>query len=79
MAEKRKGPFDLVWAILLMAAGVGVFIKIPEKMAQIMEVPSLAGSAFFIRICFYLMAIILIGGGLLKIKNYLGGDTDKGE
>lgn len=79
MAEKKNGPLDLIWAILLVAAGTGVLIKIPEKIAQIAEIPSLSGGIFFIRLCFYLMAILLIGGGVLKVKKYLNtGEKKKG-
>lgn len=79
MTERKKGPLDLVWALLLIIAGTGVLLTITDKMEQITQNSSLAENAFFIRFSFYLMAVLLIGGGLLKIKKHLFGDGEKGE
>jgi hypothetical protein len=76
--QKEKKTIQLIWGIVLIGAGIGIFFAMPGKMAQLQR----AGHTdFFIlvtRLCFYLIAVLLIGGGAGKIlgkqfKN-LGGD-----
>lgn len=66
-----------VWGIVLCLAGCGVFYR-THQLAETIE--SLAGrpaTALFIRICLYIMGILLLGGGLKKIYHYCFGDTEK--
>ncbi len=67
-----KARIHLFYGIALILAGIGMFFKIPEKIPQILEQNSqLASAETFVYFCFYLMAIILIGGGAKKIwANY---------
>lgn len=62
---------QMVYGFLLAAAGIGIFVRfdqvIPPKLGQFQTV---AGAMWFIRFCFYLMGIILIGGGARKIAHY---------
>ncbi|MDY0161748.1 hypothetical protein [Desulfobotulus sp.] len=67
MTKDNKNPLDILWAMALIGAGIGVFIRIPQVMPGILEMEIFAGSGFFIRLCFYLMGIILIGGGVRKL------------
>lgn len=56
-----------VWGILLLLAGLGVFYRIPQVMPKIQSIEHFSSSIFFIRFCFYLMGILLVGGGIKKI------------
>lgn len=60
----------MIWGILLFLAGVGVFIRIPQVMPQIEKIELYLPVLLFIRLCFYLIGILLIGGGLKKIYLY---------
>jgi hypothetical protein len=69
--EKTPGnTVQLIWGIALVAAGIGMLVRIPQVMPQIQTIAHFAPAAPFIRFCFYFMAVILIGGGLKKIKGY---------
>jgi cobalamin biosynthesis protein CobD/CbiB len=65
-----KNTLQLIWGILLLLAGIGVFFKIPQKMSQIKEIEQFASYIYFIYFCFYLLAILLIVGGGRKIYNH---------
>ena len=69
-AARNKEVGRLVWGILLVLAGIGVFFRIPEVMARIVNIEQFASSAFIIRICFYILGILLIGGGSKKIFDH---------
>jgi len=72
--QKDKSPspntFQMVYGIALVAMGIGVFVRIDQVMPKLMVYESLAGASWFIRFCFYLMGIILIGGGIKKLIHY---------
>lgn len=63
----KQHPAQLIWGIALVAAGIGVFFRIPEVMPQIRSIPVFAHMIPFITFCLYLMGLVLIGGGGKKI------------
>ncbi len=65
--EKNRIHFQLVWGILLLLAGVGVFFRIPQVMPQIKTIETFASIIGFIYFCFYLLGFLLILGGSKKI------------
>ncbi|MFH1991223.1 MAG: hypothetical protein ABIK98_02295 [Pseudomonadota bacterium] len=65
--SKAKTTIQLIWGIALVLAGIGVFFRIPQVMPQIAKIEQFSGVMFFIRFCFYLMGILLVGGGAKKI------------
>jgi len=65
--EKNKIHFQLIWGILLLLAGVGVFFRIPQVMPQIKTIETFASIIGFIYFCFYLLGFLLILGGTKKI------------
>lgn len=74
---KEKNTIQLIWGILLIGAGVGVFIALPGKMAQLQETGHTDFFLLVTRLCFYLIAVLLIGGGGKKIyDHYLGEAGD---
>ncbi len=69
--DKNKTVVQLIWGIALVLAGIGVFFRIPQVMPKIAKIEQFSGVMFFIRFCFYLIGILLIGGGSKKIySNY---------
>jgi hypothetical protein len=67
---KNKNLIQVVWGVLLVIAGVGVFFRIPQVMPEIKKIEYFSSAIFFIQFCFYLMGILLIGGGAKKIYHY---------
>ena len=69
MGEKKQAA-QLVWGVLLVTAGVGVVFRVSFLDSELDAIAGQPSTAVFIRICFYVMAILLIGGGIKKIRNY---------
>ena len=68
--RKNKAVVQLIWGIALVSVGIGLFFRIPQVMPRIAEIEQFSQVLFFIRFCFYLMGILLIGGGSKKIYKY---------
>jgi hypothetical protein len=66
-SKKSTSPGQLIWGGALVLAGLGVFYRIPQVMPQIATIDTFAGALWIVRLCFYLMGLILIGGGAKKI------------
>ena len=60
----------MVLGALLLIEGVGVFFRIPQVMPEIKKIEYFSSAIFFIQFCFYLMGILLIGGGIKKIYHH---------
>ena len=67
MTDKQVNKAQLVWAVALILAGLGVFYRIPQVMPAIEQIPRFAAASGFIRFCFYFMGLFLIGGGCKKL------------
>jgi uncharacterized membrane protein HdeD (DUF308 family) len=65
--SKNTNSIHLIWGTLLVLAGIGVFYRIPQVMPKIEKIEYFSSSLFFIRFCFYLIGILLIGGGIKKL------------
>ena len=70
MENKQKSTFQLIWGILLLVAGIGVFFRIPQVMPEIKKIEHFAPYMVFIYFCFYLLGILLIVGGARKVYRY---------
>ena len=66
-----KNAAQMIWGGALVLAGVGVFVRIPQVMPKIAQIEGFSNMTGVIRACFYLMGIILIGGGIKKICRYI--------
>ncbi len=63
--NKNRSFLKIIWGITLNITGIVMFVTIPQKMQQINELePYSKGMGQFLRFSFYLISIILIGGGL---------------
>ena len=71
VAPNNKITVQIVWGIALVLAGIGVFYRIPEVMLRIEKIDQFASGTFFVRSSFYILGILLIGGGSKKIYENL--------
>ena len=67
MSDKQINQVQVVWAVVLILAGLGVFFRIPQVMPNIEQIPRFANASVYIRFCFYFIGIFLIGGGIKKL------------
>ena len=78
--DKNRIYFQIIWGILLVLAGVGVFFRIPQVMPKVKTIESFASAIGFVYFCFYLLGFLLILGGGRKIyanyKNLKRQDTN---
>lgn len=68
--REAKDTFHIIWGIALVAAGLGVVYRIPQVIQRIKDVGNFSSELFFIKFCFYLMAVMLIGGGAKKVYHH---------
>jgi hypothetical protein len=79
MESNQRYIFQIIYGVLLLLAGVGLFFRIPQ-VVESME--SYRSSLQFFRICLYIIGCLLVGGGIKKIHiNYkqLTGKNKNGE
>jgi hypothetical protein len=51
MENEQKSTLQLIWGILLLMAGVGVFFRIPQVMPEIKKIEHFAPYMVFIYFC----------------------------
>ncbi|MDO9263455.1 MAG: hypothetical protein Q7U02_05780 [Desulfosalsimonadaceae bacterium] len=68
---------QLIWGIALVLMGIGVVFRVPVVMERMATTGGLTSGLYFLRFCFYLIAIILMGGGVKKIIRYRSSATNK--
>lgn len=64
----------MAWGVALILAGGGIFFRVPQVIPQLVQMGQSDTTVWFIRICFYLMGFILIGGGIKKMIQYFSPD-----
>ena len=69
MASPGKN-VQVVWAVALILAGLGVFYRIPQVMPRVREITYFSGIMPFIYFCFYLLGELLVGGGVKKLIDH---------
>ena len=65
-----KNNAQLAWGAALILVGVAVFFRIPQVIPQLVQMGQSTTTVSVIRICFILMGILLVGGGIKKIVQY---------
>ena len=70
MGKQAKQTAHLIYGVALILAGLGVFYRIPQVMPKILAMEHFVAAKPFLYFCFYLIGILLIGGGGKKIYNY---------
>jgi hypothetical protein len=70
ISEKPKNNTQLIWGAALIIVGVAVFFRIPQVMPQLAQMGQSATTLWVVKICFYLMGVLLVGGGTRKVIQY---------
>jgi hypothetical protein len=68
--DNNKKKIQLIWGFALVLMGIGVFFRVPGVIEKMSDSVELNSGFYFLRFSFYLIAVILIGGGIKKIQNY---------
>lgn len=68
--NQPKNHLQLVLAGVLMSVGIAVFLEIPRKMSQLEQLNQSSAKIWAFKICFYLVGILLVGGGIRKAVLY---------
>jgi len=73
----KKNKVQLLWGMALMLMGLGVFYRIPQVMSRISSYEESSIQIMFIRFCFYLVGVMLLGGGVRKLYYFFKKDSDE--
>lgn len=76
--DQPKNHMQLVWAVILMSTGVAVILEIPRKMSQLEQLWQSPAKIWAFKICFYLIAVMLVGGGIRKTIQYFQPNSQDG-
>jgi hypothetical protein len=68
--KQPKNHLQLVLAGVLVSVGVAVILEIPRKMSQLDQLYQSPAKIWAYKICFYLVGILLVGGGIRKAVQY---------
>lgn len=63
----NKSSIQMIYGVALILVGVGLFFRVSQIMPKVEQIEQFSSMTIFIRICFYLVGIILIGGGARKL------------
>jgi len=78
--SNNKRNFHLLYGAALLLMGIAMLFQIPKKIPQIMQIEYFASNPGFVYFCSYMIAVLLIGGGLKKIyHNYQDRDKTNNE
>ena len=70
MPSAQRNTLQIAWGVLLAAAGVGMFFRIPQVAPQIRSIDTFAAAMPFIYFCLYFVAVALVVGGAKKIYDF---------
>jgi steroid 5-alpha reductase family enzyme len=71
MMTRGQSKIQVIWGFALVLAGIGVFIRVPQVMPRVESIVHFAQAGWMIRFCFYLIGVLLIGGGLRKLHTHI--------
>lgn len=70
MGNQKKNNLQIFYGVALILAGLGVFYRIPQVMPKILAMEQFVAVKPFLYFCFYLIGVMLIGGGIKKVHKY---------
>ena len=64
---RRNNNYQLIWGAALILMGIAVFFRLPQVVPKLAAMGQSEVTIGFIRICFYIIGFILVGGGIRKV------------
>ncbi len=70
--SKKQNQGQFIWGVALVVMGISVFFRIPQVMPKIVSIEYFSSgfAKVFTGFSLYLMAIVLLGSGLIKIARH---------
>jgi len=65
---------QIIWGIILIITGCYLFYAIPEKFQSL---GNISPNSIIGKLCFYLIAVLLIGGGIKKLYKLYTSDIEE--
>lgn len=75
--NSSKHKAQLIWGAALILMGVAVIFRIPQVVPKLAEMGQSGTTIWFVRICFYVIAFLLVGGGIKKVMNHFKSDENE--
>lgn len=72
----NKRQFQLVYGIVLIGVGIGVFLKVPYVMPKVVAINYFANATLIIEFSFYFLGGLLVLAGAKKIFKNLNNTGD---
>ncbi|MCD4743461.1 MAG: hypothetical protein K8R67_13410 [Desulfobacteraceae bacterium] len=72
----NKNQFQIAYGVVLIAVGIGVFLKIPYVMPKVTAIDYFANATLVIEFSFYLLGGLVILAGVKKIFKILNSIGD---
>lgn len=71
----NKKQFQILYGIVLIIVGIGVFFKIPYVMPKILEINYFANATLVIEFSFYFLGGLVVLAGVKKIYKFINDST----
>lgn len=72
----NKKQFQILYGIVLIAVGIGVFFKVPYVMPKVNAINYFAGATLVIEFSFYLLGGLVALAGVKKIFKFMKSTGD---
>ncbi len=72
----NKKQFQILYGIVLIIVGIGVFFKIPYVMPEIIKINYFANATLVIEFSFYLLGGLVVLAGVKKIYKFINSSGD---
>ena len=72
----NKKQFQIVYGIVLVAVGIGVFLKVPYVMPKVVTINYFAGATLVIEFSFYFLGGLVVLAGAKKIFKFMNSTGD---
>ncbi len=72
----NKKQFQIIYGIVLIAVGIGVFLKIPHAMPKVEAINYFANATLIIKFSFYSLGGLIVLAGAMKIFKNLNKSKD---
>ena len=72
--KPKNSNVQLLWGAALVLMGIAVFFRLPQVVPKLAAMGQSDVTIGFIRVCFYIIGFILVGGGIRKFVSHFKPD-----